>query len=172
MVIDLHAKNQVDFCKRLGKKSRKLTDRQTDGWQTLVAGPLEMDRLGGSCKIQGPVSFPFVQRHDLIFQQDNARVWQQYLTNHNIHTLVHNGIPLWRTEQETKEASTSTAHLEQQRLSLLDEWENIDIATINKLVNSTEKKRIRDRMDARGRAGTLGTDDSLYFNGYPGKSLE
>ena len=34
MVIDLHAKNQVNICKRLGKKSGKLilrTDRRTDG---------------------------------------------------------------------------------------------------------------------------------------------
>ena len=33
MVIDLHAKNQVNICKRLGKKSEKLilrTDRRTD----------------------------------------------------------------------------------------------------------------------------------------------
>ena len=34
MLTDLHAKNQVNICKRLGKKSGKLilrTDRQTDG---------------------------------------------------------------------------------------------------------------------------------------------
>ena len=34
MVIDLHTKNQVNICKRLGKKSRKLilqTDKLTDG---------------------------------------------------------------------------------------------------------------------------------------------
>ena len=43
MVIDIHAKNQVNVCKRLGKKSETLilwtdrltdgrTDRQTDSW--------------------------------------------------------------------------------------------------------------------------------------------
>ena len=34
MVIDLHAKNQLNICKPLGKKSGKLilrTDRRTDG---------------------------------------------------------------------------------------------------------------------------------------------
>ena len=34
MVIDLHAKNQVNICKRLGKKSGKMmlwTDRRTNG---------------------------------------------------------------------------------------------------------------------------------------------
>ena len=58
MVIDLHAQNQVNICKRLGKKSGKLilrTDRRMDRWtDRLMDG--QTDRRT-ECKPKVPFGF-------------------------------------------------------------------------------------------------------------------
>ena len=44
MVIDLHAKNQVNICKRLEKKSGKLFDR----WNLLCPKPVISPKTNGT----------------------------------------------------------------------------------------------------------------------------
>ena len=43
MVIDLHAQNQVNICKRLEKKSGKLFDR----WNLLSPKPMILPKING-----------------------------------------------------------------------------------------------------------------------------
>ena len=44
MVIDLHAKNQVNICKRLEKKSVKLVDH----WNLLSFKPVILPKINGA----------------------------------------------------------------------------------------------------------------------------
>jgi transposase len=109
------------------------------------------------------VAVPFVQQHHLIFQQHNAwphvaRVCQDFLANHSINPLdwppynpdLSPIEHLWdEMDRRVRERRNSPATLDQLRVALLEEWDNIPMRRINALINSMHR-RIRAVTDARG----------------------
>ena len=121
-------------------------------------------------EILRPVAVPFVQQHHLIFLQDNARphvarVCQYFLANHNINPLDWPPYSpdlspieyLWgEMDRRVRGRRNAPATLDQLRVALLEEWDNIPMRRINALMNSMHR-RIRAVTDARGGAYEIWT---------------
>ena len=114
-------------------------------------------------EILRPVVVPLVQRYNLTFQQDNARphvarICQNFLTAQNIQPLdwpayspdlspiEHLWDELDRRDRKRQNAPTDLVQL---RHALLEEWDNIPMAIVNRLMNSMHR-RIRAAINARG----------------------
>ena len=114
-------------------------------------------------EILRPQVIPFLQQHNLIFQQDNARphvarVCQNFLANHNVQPLdwppyspdlspiEHLWDQLDRRVRQRQPPPTTRAQLAR---ALEEEWNNIPIRRINTLMNSMTR-RIRAVAQANG----------------------
>jgi len=114
-------------------------------------------------EILRPVVVPLVQRYNLTFQQDNARphvarICQNFLTAQNIQPLDWPAYSpdlspiehLWdELDRRVRRRQNAPTDLVQLRHALLEEWDNIPMAIVNRLMNSM-RRRIRAAINARG----------------------
>lgn len=113
--------------------------------------------------VLAPVVVPFVRRHNVVFQQDNARphvarVCNDFLTANNVDVLPWPAYSpdlspiehLWDILDRKVRARDPPPHtLQGLRQALEQEWNNIPIATVNRLINSMHR-RVRAAIAARG----------------------
>ena len=125
----------------------------------IVAGNMTAVRYRD--EILRPVAVPLVQQRNLILQQDNARVCQDFLANNNIAPLAWPPyspdltpiVHMWdELDRRVRKRRNPHATLAQPRNALIDEWNNIPMRTVNALVNSIQR-RIRATTAARGGGG-------------------
>ena len=114
-------------------------------------------------EILRPVAVPLVQQRNLVFQHDNARphvarVCQQFLANNNIQPIDWPPYSpdlspiehLWdELDRRVRRRQNIPVTLDQLRIALLEEWNNVPMRRINALMNSMHR-RIRAVTVARG----------------------
>ena len=107
-------------------------------------------------EILRPVAVPLVQQHNLILRQDNARphvarVCQDFLANNNIAPLAWPPYSpdLTPIEHMWDELDRRVRKRQNPPSTLIGEWNNIPMRTVNALVNSIQR-RIRAATAARG----------------------
>jgi hypothetical protein len=126
-----------------------------------IEGTLNAQRYRDT--ILQPVVIPFVQRHDLTFQQDNARphvarICNDYLHANNVDILPWPAFSpdlspiehLWdKLDRRVRKRHPAPTTIGELRQALREEWNNISIREINGLINSMHR-RIRAAMAANG----------------------
>jgi transposase len=110
-----------------------------------------------------PHAVPFVRRHNLVLQQDNARphvarVCRDFLTTNNIVPLEWPPYSpdlspiehLWdEVDRRVRRRQNLPSNAEELAQAVTEEWDNIPMITINRLINSMHR-RIHAAIAARG----------------------
>lgn len=113
--------------------------------------------------VLAPVVLPFVERHNVVFQQDNARphvarISMDFLATNNVNVLPWPAYSpdlspiehLWDVlDRKVRTRDPPPRTLPELRQALAAEWNNIPLATVNRLINSMHR-RIRAAIAARG----------------------
>ncbi len=110
-----------------------------------------------------PVVVPFVRENDVVLQQDNARphvarLAMDYLTTNNVEVM--NWPPyspdlnpiehMWdNLDRRIRKRQNPPSNHQQLRQALLEEWENVTIPQVNRLITSMTK-RVRSALAADG----------------------
>ena len=110
-----------------------------------------------------PVILPFVRRHNVTFQQDNARphvarVCMDYLAKNHVNVLPWPAYSpdlspiehIWDIlDRKVRARDPPPSTIPGLRRALAEEWDNIPVGTVNRLINSMHR-RIRAAIAARG----------------------
>lgn len=117
-----------------------------------IAGNLNGQRYRD--EILRPIVVPFVERHDVIFQQDNARphtarICREFLDEQEVQLLDWPAYSpdmspiehLWDVlDQRVRQRVAPPENVRQLRAALLEEWDNIPQRTIDNLVTSMRRR--------------------------------
>lgn len=174
-----HADGRVRVWRRVGERYSDAAVLQRDRWGggslmvwagITAAGRTELIHVNGNLtgaryldEILRPVVLPFVRRHNVTFQQDNARphtarICTAFITQENIPTLPWPAFSpdlspiehLWDVlDRRIRNREPQPGNIPQLLQALQEEWEAIPQNQIRRLVNSM-RRRIAAVIQARG----------------------